>query len=484
MKRRNGRGAKGTQGDGYVKNGQGQEQPAPVPTAQQAGESQSRWGWIEAPVWTERMLAALETGVKGGKWFRLIDKVYDARHLQTAWKQVSRNEGAAGVDHQTVEKFGQKLETNLTGLSEQLRKGEYKPQEVRRAWIPKPGSQERRPLGIPTVRDRVVQAALRNVLEPIFEQEFAEHSYGFRPRRGCKDALRRVEQLLKQGYTWIADADLKSYFDSIPHEGLMERVRERVADGRVLELLEAFLKAKIMEDLNSREPESGTPQGAVISPLLANVYLDPLDQKKVQEGIERVRYADDFVILCQSEAQAQQALEKVKKWTAENGLKLHPEKTRIVDINAKGGFDFLGYHFERSWKIPRKKSLEKIKAAIRAKTSRLNGRSLTANIENVNRMLCGWFGYFKHSTRSTLKKVDCFVRQRLRRILRRRRGRSRGRVQGLDRIRYPNAYFAGLGLYSLEAEHIRACQPSRRQTINWRAGCGKPASPVRRGGER
>ena len=185
-------------------------------------------------VWTERMLTALEEGVKGGKWFSLIDKVYALANLRAAFEKVKANEGAAGVDHQTIEMFERHLEENLEKLSRSLKDGTYRPQAVRRVWIPKPGSKEKRPLGIPTVRDRVVQAALRNVLEPIFEREFAEHSYGFRPDRGCKDALRRVDELLKAGYTWVVDADLKSYFDTIPHGPLMERVEEKVADGRVL----------------------------------------------------------------------------------------------------------------------------------------------------------------------------------------------------------------------------------------------------------
>jgi RNA-directed DNA polymerase len=190
-------------------------------TPKQAGEIRARWAWSEPSVWTERMLTALEEGVKGGKWFSLMDKVYRERTLWAAFLEVKANGGAAGVDHQRVEDFERDLMKNLKRLSEQLREGSYRPQAVRRVWIPKPGSAEKRPLGVPTVRDRVVQAALRLVLEPIFERDFAEQSYGFRPNRGCKDALRRVDTLLKQGYTWIVDADLKSYLDTAsycPHD--------------------------------------------------------------------------------------------------------------------------------------------------------------------------------------------------------------------------------------------------------------------------
>ena len=190
-----------------------------------------------------------------------------------------------------------------------------------------------------SVRDRVVQAAVRHVLEPIFEKEFAPHSYGFRPRRGCKDALRRVDQLLKEGYVFVVDADLKSYFDTIPHEPLMARVRDRIADGRVLTLIESFLKAGILDGLTEWTPEAGAPQGAVLSPLLSNIYLNPLDHLLAAKGFEMVRYADDFVILCRTAEAAEQALALVSAWTTANGLTLHPTKTRIVD-ERETGFEF------------------------------------------------------------------------------------------------------------------------------------------------
>jgi len=248
---------------------------------------------VEAEVWTERMLTALEQGVIGGKWHSLRDKVYALPNLRRAFARVKANAGAAGVDHVTVKEFERNLEANLEKLARRLREGSYRPQAIRRHWITKLGSREKRPLGIPTVRDRVVQTALRAVLEPIFERDFAAHSYGFRPNRGCKDALRRVDALLTAGYRWAVDADLKSYFDTIPHAALLDRVGEKVTDGRVLELLEAFLTQKVMETAEGWTPEEGTPQGAVISPLLSNIYLDPLDQRMTARGFEMVRYADD-----------------------------------------------------------------------------------------------------------------------------------------------------------------------------------------------
>jgi RNA-directed DNA polymerase len=439
-----------------------EKQPAAVPeAAKQAGEIRARWVWAEPEVWTERMLTALEAGVKGGKWFSLIDKVYAEKTLIRAFARVKANEGSPGIDRQTIEKFAKDLETNLRKLFLELQTGSYRPRAIKRVWIPKPGRTEKRPLGIPTIRDRVVQTALRMVLEPIFERDFGEHSYGFRPGRGCKDALRRVDALLKQGYTWVVDADLKSYFDSIPHRKLIGQMEEKIADGRVLELIEAYLKQEVMDTAQGWTPEEGTPQGAVISPLLSNIYLDPLDKLMSGQGIEMVRYADDFVILCRTPAEAEQALEKVKEWTAFADLTLHPDKTRIVEASQRGGFDFLGYHFERGYRRPGSKSLGKFKEQIRTKTKRTNGQSLEATIINLNRTLKGWFGYFKHSHQTTFAALDSWIRMRLRSILRKRQGRK-GRGRGLDHNRWPNAYFAELGLFSLAAARAEAGQSSRR----------------------
>ncbi|MCG7844707.1 MAG: group II intron reverse transcriptase/maturase [Methanomassiliicoccales archaeon] len=407
------------------------------------------------------MLTALEKGVKGGKWFSLMDKVYAPRNLAAAFEKVKANRGSAGVDHQTVEAFGRRSEEHLTGLHAILKDGRYAPQSVKRAWIPKPGSADKRPLGIPTVRDRVAQTALRNVLEPIFEHTFAEHSYGFRPGRDCKGALRRVWGLLRNGHHFVVDADLKSYFDSIPHERLMARVEEQVSDGRVLELLGAYLKQEVLDGLERWTPEGGTPQGAVISPLLSNIYLNPLDHHLAACGVEMVRYADDFVLLCRTRQAAEEALREVQRWVEENGLRLHPDKTRIVDEREAGGFDFLGYHFERGMKWPRKKSLDKLRDAVRAKTRRANGHSLASIIGQINPILRGWYEYFKHSHWNVFPGIDGWVRMRLRSILRKRTGR-RGRGRGADHQRWSNAYFAEQGLYSLQKSCATAGQSSKR----------------------
>ncbi len=437
-------------------------QPSSVPaTAKQGGEVLDRWLWTEPSVWTERMLTALEEGVKGQVWFSLIDKVFRERNLSASFGNVAANDGAPGVDYVTVKEFGEHREAHLGKLAASLRGGTYQPQAIRRMYIPKPGSDEQRPLGIPTVRDRVVQGAVRQVIEPIFEKEFAPHSYGFRPGRGCKDALRRVDHLMKAGYVYIVDADLKSYFDTIPHDRLLSRLRERIADGRVLALIASFLKAGIMDGLTEWEPETGAPQGAVLSPLLSNIYLDPLDHQMVSQGHEMVRYADDFVILCRSQAEAEQALAFVRQWCEAEGLTLHPTKTRIVDVRTDG-FDFLGYHFEttrrgRLTRWPRKQSLEKLKDTVRRKTKRQNGQSLQFIIANLNLTLRGWFVFFKHSCRTTFEAVDQMVRRRLRRLLRRRQGKK-GNGRGLDHQRWPNSFFAAHGLCSLVNAHARACR--------------------------
>jgi len=393
------------------------------------------------------MLTALENGVGGGKWFSLIDKVAAPENLFAAYVTVAEHKGAAGVDHVTVEDFGKGLTERLDRLESTLRDGRYRPQEVRRVWIPKPGSREERPLGIPTVRDRVVQTALLHVLEPIFEREFAEHSYGFRPNRGCKEALRRVDTLLKRGYRYVVDADLRSYFDTIPQERLRARVAERVSDGRVLDLVDLFLQQGVLDGLAHWRPTTGTPQGAVISPLLSNIYLNPLDHEMAARGYEMVRYADDFVVLCRTEAEAEAALAWVRQWVETNGLSLHPEKTRIADAEGVG-FAFLGYHFRAGQRWPRKKSQDKLKDVLREKTRRTDGRSLPAIIVDINRTLRGWYAYFKHAHRYTFGALDSWLRMRLRSILRKRAGR-RGRGRGQDHARYPNAYFRAAGLFSL-----------------------------------
>lgn len=436
--------------------------PAPVPErAKQAGESHARWSWVEPSVWTERMLSALETGVKGGKWYSLIDKVYASENLHAAFSKTKANRGAAGVDHVTIAMYEQRLEENLESLGNGLREGTYRPSAIRRTMIPKPGKHELRPLGIPIVKDRVAQGALRNVMEPIFERDFAEHSYGFRPGRGCKDALRRVDALLKAGFIYVVDADLKSYFDTIPHDKLMQRIEGKIADKRVLDLVGAFLSQRVLNSMNDWTPQSGTPQGAVISPLLSNIYLDPLDHFMAQEGFEMVRYADDLVILCQNSDGAQGALRLLQHWTENAGLTLHPTKTRITNAITEG-FDFLGYRFWKGLRLPSKKSLGKLKDKVRSKTSRTRGDSIEAIITDVNLTLRGWFEYFKQCHLYTFQPIDKWVRVRLRCILRKHLKLKGIAMSGNAYKRWPNAFFANHGLFNLETARKVAWQSVKR----------------------
>ena len=406
----------------------------------------------EAEVWTERMLSALVNGVKGDnrrRWYSLMDKVFAPKTLMLAWTKVRANKGAAGVDGQSIERFAAKAEVYLAELSAALREGRYLPQAVKRVDIPK-GDGRTRPLGIPTVKDRIVQQAVRLVIEPIFEQGFSDVSFGFRPGRGCHDALREVDRLIKDGYTIVVDADLAAYFDTIPHDRLVAQVMEKVSDGRILDLIRGWLQADILKGLERWTPTQGSPQGAVISPLLANSYLDPLDKAVAGRGYRMVRYADDFVILCRSREEADMALVEVRAWVSENGLTLNPEKTHVGDCRMPGqGFEFLGYRFEAGRRFVRRKSMDKLKDSIRDKTRRTRGESLGVVIVDLNRTLRGWFGYFKQAHHRTFEILDGFVRRRLRALLRKQDKRpGRGHCRA-DHQRWPNAYFADAGLFAL-----------------------------------
>jgi len=432
----------------------------PVTDKQGAEDLWQRYG-AERGVWSEKMLAALETGVKGNKWFSLIDKVYAERTLGLAWAKVRSNAGACGVDGITVARFAKDSQTRLLAVKEQLMRSRYQPKPVRRVWIPKPGSAQKRPLGIPTVTDRVVQAALRMVIEPIFEREFAPASYGFRPGRSCRDALRRVDELLRSGHLHVVDVDIRGYFDTIPHERLMAAVQQRMADGRVLGLLEAFLKAGAMEGMEHWEPDEGTPQGGVISPLLANIYLNELDWLLERSDWAAVRYADDIVVLCRNAASARLALETVREWMSSAGLTLNESKSRVVDMGQPGShFDYLGYRFWRGRggglkRFVRPRSRAKLRERLKPLTRRNRGESLETIVAAINLILRSWYAYFRHVSEGELEESDRWVRGRLRSIMRKRQG-GRGRGRGRDHQRWGNGYFARLGLFCLEAARAEA----------------------------
>lgn len=412
-------------------------------------------------IWTARMLAALATGVRGGYWYSLMDKVYRKETLRQGWEAVRRNRGAAGVDRMSVERFEGQSERYLEELREALQAGSYRPDAVRRVEIPKADG-KKRPLGIPVVKDRVVQAAIKLVIEPIFEHEFLPSSYGFRPGRGAKDALREVDRSLKAGYTWVVDADIQGYFDHIPHEGLMERLKSRVRDGRLLRLIESYLRQDIVAEGKRWTPLSGTPQGAVLSPLLANLYLHALDEVMADQGYRMVRYADDFVVLCESQEQAEAALRVIRDWMAANGLTLHPDKTRLGNALELGqGFEFLGYRFEGGRRTVRRKSLQALRDKIRSQTGRSRSGSLEQIIRELNPMLRGWFEYFKHADPYDFQALDGMVRRRLRALLSTRaKRRCYGKGLRLSRT-WPNTFFAEQGLFTLKTAHALASQSRR-----------------------
>ncbi len=417
----------------------------------------------------------------------MIDKVWRTRNLQASFEKVKVNGGGPGVDNLTIKQFDRRLDAELSRLSELLQTGRYRPTAVKRVYIPKSGGGER-PLGIPTVRDRTVQGAVRQVIEPIFEKTFSDKSYGFRPGRGGKDALREVDRLLKAGYTHVVDVDIKGYFDTIPHPPLMEQVSRRIADGRVLNLIEQFLHQPIRDGDQDIPSVCGVPQGGTISPLLANIYLNPLDHELQKQGYEHIRYADDMVILCRTHEEAQTSLGLIKEWMVQAGLMLHPEKTRLVDMGLDNAyFDFLGYRFKRNrrngkidrWINP--KSIARLRERLRPYLKRCNGHSLDGLTALIRPILRGWYEYFKHARHPVFVEIDGWVRMRLRSILR-KRAKGKGRGRGTDHHKWPNSFFAEHGLFSLATAHDLERQSALRQPVNRRAVCGRPARTVRREG--
>ena len=416
---------------------------------------QLKWSWVEASIWTDTMLTALENGVKGRKWFSLIDKVYRRGTLEVAWQKVRTNKGAAGVDKITIDKFENDQGKYLRELELELKAGTYQPIAVKRVYIPK-GQGKMRSLGIPSIKDRIAQQAVKMVLEPIFEKEFLEMSFGFRPRKGAQMAIAEVNRLIKEGYTWVLDADLQTYFDAIPHEELLAKVEQRVSDGRINKLLRMWLEQEIMDECKRWVPTVGSPQGAVISPLLANIYLHDLDVAVTNAGYKMLRYADDFVILTKSQEEAENALKLVQAWVNEHKLCLHPEKTHIGNCLVEGqGFEFLGYRFEGGTSWVRRKSIQKFRDRVRELTSKVGGKSIQKVVEKLNPVLVGWCNYFKHVTKYTLGTFDSFVRRRLRAIIQRQK-KKRSFGAGRCNINIPNKFFANIGLFNME-EFQRSC---------------------------
>jgi RNA-directed DNA polymerase len=369
-----------------------------------------------------------------------------SRLMRQAFQAVKRNRGAAGVDKVSILMFAANLEENLAALMRELKTGTFRPLPLRRVLIPKgPGSTKLRPLGIPVVRDRVAQEVIRRLLAPIFEPQFHGNSYGFIPGRNCHQAIERVLELHRQGYLVVLDADIQGFFDNLSHRVIMAAVAAEVADGNILTLVERFLTSGVMEDGVFKPTTIGTPQGGVISPLLANIVLNRLDWQLHEAGYRFARYADDFVVLCQDPQQAQEALNLVKQvLEGELGLRLSPEKTKTITYGK--GYDFLGFHLSSRSRRMRDKSVQKFKAKVRELTERHRNLDRAA-IVKLNQVIRGTANYFatRFSTcRWTFQKLDSWIRMRLRAMKLKRKNYN-------DNYKLRAAYFGRqLGLLTLE----------------------------------
>jgi group II intron reverse transcriptase/maturase len=392
----------------------------------------------------------------------LIDKVYKLLNLYIAWEKVKANKGRGGVDRVSLEDFGKNLDLNLGEIHRLLYEDRYTPQPVRRVWIPKPNG-DKRPLGIPTIRDRVVQQALLNRLTKIFEPKFLDCSFGFRPNRSAHQAIERIEDYLKGGCEWIVEVDIEKCFDTIDHDLLMRLVYEEVSDGRVLRLIHSFLEAGVMEEMKIKYATSGTPQGGVISPLLANIYLHPFDEAMTKEGFGVIRYADDIVVLCQTRQEAERALNSIKQTLeVKLKLKLNAQKTRV--IHKRQGFEFLGYYFGSGYsdyKLPRKRAIEAFKEKVRYITRRHQPKSMSMIIIELNPVVRGWGNYFlKGNCKRIFTELDFWLRNRITAFKLKRQG-------GYGHRKYPYSRLRAMGMLFLK-DLLYARQPGLLPTMGQR----------------
>jgi len=388
----------------------------------------------EKPIsYRPRRLADWLNPTSARKVHSLIDKVYKRKNLEMAWEKVLQNHGTGGVDGQSIEAFEDVLDDQLDRLHAELKSDTYRPQPVLEHKIPKAGQPgKQRTLGIPTIYDRVCQQALLNRLEQIFEPLFDDANFGYRRGRSSKDALRKVWRELESGHEWIVDADLKDFFGSVDHEKLTTLVAQRIADGRVLRLIESMLKAGCMTEGQWHPTEIGTPQGGVISPLLSNILLTPFDWEMRRRGYQLARYADDWVVTCRSVAEAKTALAAAKQVLEKLGVELHSEKTRIVHI--RKGFEFLGYKIKKGnralklaaskirsgarsgnlYAYPREKSIQRFKDQIRRLTRRRASVSTLELIEQINPVIRGWGNYYRKAhVRKLFNQLDRWIVRRI-----------------------------------------------------------------------
>jgi group II intron reverse transcriptase/maturase len=394
----------------------------------------------------------------------LIHQVWNEKNLENAWERVKANKGSAGIDNISIQDFEQNLLQNLAEVQRLLKENRYVPKPVKRVFIPKENGKTR-PLGIPTVRDRIVQQALKNVLEPIFEETFLPQSHGYRPKTDAHAAIRKAEAYFESGYHWVVDADIEGFFDHVNHQILMDLICEKVSDGRVLSLIESFLESGIMNGGIYEENTEGTPQGGNLSPLLANVYLNHFDRRMGDYGYLLLRYADDIVIFCKYEWEAQEALKRAKEiLERELKLKLSPEKTKILNARKKG-IEFLGFHFNGRWRRPKDKARKRFKSEIKQRTRRQQPKNLEMVIESINPVIRGWGNYFKGGTvKKLFGELDGYIRGRLRSYEAKRRT-LKILVFGI----HPSE-FAKMGLVSLSSllDDTISCNGIRRTKAEYR----------------
>ncbi len=362
----------------------------------------------------------------------LVDKVYQRKNLEIAWEKVKANRGSGGVDGQSLEAFAAQLDPQLDRLQSELKDETYQPQPVRQVQIPKAGQPgEFRMLGVPTIYDRVCQQTLLNRLEPIFEPVFDEANFGYRRGRSTKDAMRKVWKEIQNGHEWIVDADLRDFFGSVDHEKLLTLIAQQVADGRVLRLIRAMLKAGSYGKGRLFPSERGTPQGSVVSPLLSNILLTPFDREMRRKGYQLTRFADDWVVTCQSATEARAAIDAALRILSELSVQLHPQKTRVVHV--RHGFEFLGYLVRRGRQLilptskivtgaksgglyayPREKSVQRFKDRVRQLTRRCVPLKTKDLIEQLNPVLRGWGHYYKRAhVRTLFNKLDNWIERRI-----------------------------------------------------------------------